>query len=517
MMKKCEQCLQLATEERPPHESNLFLTRVPPSMGAPHHTPDTRHAPVHALPGHGGLRLRRTGLQTAANQCACTVGCSSRSGCGPDPAVIRNWWTVFGDPLLTTYIEAAAAQNLDLKTAVARTYLVVRTAQARLAATEGNITSQRQVMQLTQSRFKFGLATDLDVAQAEDVLANSEARVPPLRSIMRQSINTLALLLGRPPGSFDEELIEVKPIPIPPEQVTVGVPADIVRRRPDIRRAERALAAETARIGVATADLYPRFTLLGTLGLEATDATKLFARGSTFYSMGPSMRWDIFDGARIRSQFKVADARTEQALLQYEQSVLKGLTEVENAMTALTEERNLADVGNLVGATERTLLTTLVRDDPIYAYFSVSERDLLSYREHPSRMSSPTSNNGNVPVFLGLSSQSDYPYEGRIDFVNNRLDPSTGTIQVRGLFQNSDGRLLPGLFARVRVPIGTTEQALLVPERTVGTDQRGEYLLVVNAQHMVEVRTVTMGPLLKDQRAIRKGISAEDRVIVDEV
>jgi RND family efflux transporter MFP subunit len=177
--------------------------------------------------------------------------------------------------------------------------------------------------------------------------------------------------------------------------------------------------------------------------------------------------------------------------------------------------RNLADVGNLVGATERTLLTTLVRDDPIYAYFSVSERDLLSYREHPSRMSSPTSNNGNVPVFLGLSSQSEYPYEGRIDFVNNRLDPSTGTIQVRGLFQNPEGRLLPGLFARVRVPIGTTEQALLVPERAVGTDQRGEYLLVVNAQNIVEVRIVTMGPLLQDQRVIRKGISAEDRVIVD--
>jgi RND family efflux transporter MFP subunit len=179
--------------------------------------------------------------------------------------------------------------------------------------------------------------------------------------------------------------------------------------------------------------------------------------------------------------------------------------------------RNLSDVGNLVGATERTLLTTIVRDDPIYTYFSVSERDLLAYQEHPSRMSSPTSKGGNVPIFLGLSNQSDYPYEGHIDFVNNRLDPSTGTIQVRGLFKNGDGRLLSGLFARVRVPIGTTEKALLVPERALGSDQRGEYLLVVNAQNIVEVRPVTTGPLFQDRRVIRKGITAEDQVIVDGV
>ncbi len=177
--------------------------------------------------------------------------------------------------------------------------------------------------------------------------------------------------------------------------------------------------------------------------------------------------------------------------------------------------RNLADVGNLVGATDRTLLTTIVRDDPIYAYFTVSERDLLAYQEHPSRVATPTNGNGQVPVFLGLSSQTDYPFEGRIDFVNNRLDPSTGTIQVRGVFQNTTGRLLPGLFARIRVPIGTTEGAMLVPERALGVDQRGEYLLVVNAQNTVEVRPVQTGPLLADLRVIRKGITAEDRVIVD--
>lgn len=179
--------------------------------------------------------------------------------------------------------------------------------------------------------------------------------------------------------------------------------------------------------------------------------------------------------------------------------------------------RNLADVGNLVGATERTLLATIVCDDPVYAYFTVSERDLLAYQQHPGRMSGPANGDGKVPVFLGLSSQADFPFEGRIDFVDNRLDPTTGTIQVRGVFKNEDGRLLPGLFARIRVPLGVTEQAMLVPDRAVGSDQRGEYLLVVSSQNIVEVRPIQTGPLVADLRVIRGGITADDQIIIDGV
>ncbi len=179
--------------------------------------------------------------------------------------------------------------------------------------------------------------------------------------------------------------------------------------------------------------------------------------------------------------------------------------------------RNLADVGNLVGAVERTLLTTIVRDDPIYAYFTVSERDLLAYRRLPAQTATPTNGDGQAPVFMGLSNQTDYPFEGRIDFVNNRLDPSTGTIQVRGVFNNPDGHLWSGLFARIRVPIGVSEEALLVPDRAVGSDQRGEYLLVVSPGNTVEVRPVRTGPLVADLRVIRSGVSPEDQVIVDGV
>jgi RND family efflux transporter MFP subunit len=226
------------------------------------------------------------------------------------------------------------------------------------------------------------------------------------------------------------------------------------------------------------------------------------------------------------SELEVIQARADrdvaQAAIQGAQAAVE-TAELNLSYTRITAPidgrigRNLADVGNLVGATDRTLLTTIVRDDPIYAYFTVSERDLLAYQEHPGRVTAPTNGNGQVPVFLGLSSQTDYPFEGRIDFVNNRLDPSTGTIQVRGVFQNSSGRLLAGLFARIRVPIGTTEQAMLVPERSLGVDQRGEFLLVVNAQNTVEIRPVQTGPLVADLRVIRKGIVAEDRVVVDGV
>ena len=222
---------------------------------------------------------------------------------------------------------------------VARTYLAVRTLQLQLEAAAGNINSQNEILKLTKSRFKYGLATDLDVAQAEQVLASSEAEVPPLKIEFSRSVNTIALLLGKSPGAFQKELSEKKAIPVPPEQIAVGLPADLLRQRPDIRRAERELAAQTARIGVATADLYPSFTLGGSLGLSTANIADLFNPASLLFSFGPSFRWNIFNRDQIRSEIKVEDALTEQALLNYEQTVLNALNEVENAMTAFIQQR----------------------------------------------------------------------------------------------------------------------------------------------------------------------------------
>lgn len=258
-----------------------------------------------------------------------------------------------GDVLISMYAE------------VARTYLQIRTFQARLAAAEGNIESQRQVLKLTRSRFDNGLATGLDVAQAEQVLAASQAEVPPLRVGLSQSVYSLGILLAKPPGTLYKELILPAPIPVPPSQVAVGMPADLLRRRPDIRRAERQLAAQTARIGVATADLYPQLSLSGTFAFEAIDAGDLFQGASRAFGFGPTLRWLLFDGGRVRARIAGEDARTEQALLAYEQSVLNALNEAESAMSQYTNQRNrLTALERSVQAAQRSLhlATRLYRD-----------------------------------------------------------------------------------------------------------------------------------------------------------
>jgi len=176
-------------------------------------------------------------------------------------------------------------------------------------------------------------------------------------------------------------------------------------------------------------------------------------------------------------------------------------------------DRHRADAGNLVGAGERTLLATIVKDDPIHVYFNVSESDLMCYqRQHQQ---TPTNGNGKTPVFLGVAGEEGYPHEGRVDFVDNRVDADTGTIQVRALFPNPDGLLLPGLFARVRVPTSAPHPALLVPERALGADQLGRFLLVIGDKNTVAYRTVRVGDKFGDLRVIESGIASGDRVIVN--
>lgn len=231
------------------------------------------------------------------------------------------------DVLITLYAE------------VARTYLDIRTYQMRLGAAKKNIDAQKQVSGIAKARYANGLTSQLDVFQAERVLANTEAEVPPLRIELARGINTMSVLMGKPPGTLHDLLKKAKPVPVPPETVAVGIPADLLRRRPDIRRAERLLAAQTARVGIASADLYPSLTLTGSLNLTALSAADIFNAGSGALAFGPALRWNIFDRDRIRSQIAVEDARTEQALLTYELTVLNALNEVENAIVAFLEQR----------------------------------------------------------------------------------------------------------------------------------------------------------------------------------
>ena len=234
----------------------------------------------------------------------------------------------------TAEFEATVEQKRDvmvtLYAEVARNYLTIRTYQERLRAAEENIEAQKDILLITQGRYEAGLNSRLDVAQSERVLAGSEAALPPLRMQLVRSSNTLGVLLGRFPKDLHKELQAIRPIPVPPETVAVGVPANIVRQRPDIRIAERQLAAQTARVGVATADLYPQFSLGGSLGVSNLGV------GGT---LAPSMRWTLFDGGRIDAQIKIADYQVEQAVLNYESAVLQGLEEVESAMSAFLESR----------------------------------------------------------------------------------------------------------------------------------------------------------------------------------
>ncbi len=176
--------------------------------------------------------------------------------------------------------------------------------------------------------------------------------------------------------------------------------------------------------------------------------------------------------------------------------------------------RALVDLGNLVGTSERSLLTTILRDDPIYAYFNINERDFIYYQSRRTDAHGPTNGDGRARLELGTAGDDGYPFEGTIDFVDNRLDPSTGTIQVRGVFPNPERKLLPGLFVRIRVPLGVRENAVVVPDVALGTDQRGRFLLTVDAENVVQYRPVTAGALVGGLREIREGISIEDRVIV---
>jgi NodT family efflux transporter outer membrane factor (OMF) lipoprotein len=226
---------------------------------------------------------------------------------------------------------------------VAASYVEVRTLQERIRLAELNVRNQRSTLQLVIDRNRAGLVGDLDVRQAEQNLARTESFIPILRSNLAAAIHRLGVLLGDRPSILFAELSPQAPIPKLPDEILVGVPVDLLRQRPDIRRAERTLAAQTARIGVAKADLYPRLTLVGTFALQASDFAKWFTGDAFSYGFGPAVRWNLFDGGRVRANVQAQEALTEQALIGYEQTVLVALEEVENAMVAFVQENDRRD------------------------------------------------------------------------------------------------------------------------------------------------------------------------------
>ena len=239
---------------------------------------------------------------------------------------------------------------------VALNYLEVRTLQARLFYARSNIDAQRESLKITQARFDAGLTSALDVAQAESNLGRSEAEVPAIEALLEASLNRVEVLTGRPPGALHERLADVRPIPLPPQEVALGLPANLLRQRPDVRQAERQLAAQTARIGVATADLYPRLSLTGFFASDAGDLGDLATGRSLTWGIGIPLRWNVFSGGKVQNQIQAERARADQAFKRYEQSVLRALEEVQTALAAYTKEKLRAQqLGVATDATQRAV------------------------------------------------------------------------------------------------------------------------------------------------------------------
>lgn len=225
---------------------------------------------------------------------------------------------------------------------VARNYVELRGAQRQILLLGQNAESERGTLELTRSRFQAGLSTDLDVARAETLVANTEALIPPLQANAAASIHRLGVLLAEPPGSLMAELSETKPVPVAQgavAELASGIPSELLRRRPDIRRAERDLAQAAALTDRATADLYPKLTLGASLGLASTEASNFFDSGSTAWSIGASLLAPIFHGGALRAAVRVQDARQEQAVARYRLTVLNALAEVEDALVSVERER----------------------------------------------------------------------------------------------------------------------------------------------------------------------------------
>jgi NodT family efflux transporter outer membrane factor (OMF) lipoprotein len=218
---------------------------------------------------------------------------------------------------------------------VARNYILLRTFEERLVVAEANVGVQEDSFDIAETRFRSGAVSQLDAAQASSLLDDTRATIPNLEASIRQTENTLSILLGLPPHDLGN-VVDAGPrgIPAAPREVAVGIPAELMRRRPDVRRSERVLAAQSARIGIAKADLLPRFSLVGTVALGAEHADDLF-KGDSFQAFGgPSFRWAILNYGRITNNVRVQDARYQALVADYEDAVLRAQAEVENAIAA---------------------------------------------------------------------------------------------------------------------------------------------------------------------------------------
>jgi NodT family efflux transporter outer membrane factor (OMF) lipoprotein len=285
-------------------------------------------------------------------------GLQSPLGAGGLPGVDTDLWQVGFDASWEIDVFGGTRRNIEASNAdvaaaiedrrdtlvsllgeVARDYINLRGSQRELEIAEQNLKTQQDTLWLTRDRFNNGVATQLDVARAAAQVATTAAEIPTIVSSIRQSIHALSVLLAEQPEALSDELTKVAPIPPVPPEVPVGLPSELIKRRPDIRRAERQLAAASARIGVATADLFPKFSITGLLGLDSTQPRHIFDYSSRYYEVVPGFTWPIFDAGKIRANIRVQNEAEQQAVATYQQAVLNALRDVEDALVVYENEQ----------------------------------------------------------------------------------------------------------------------------------------------------------------------------------
>ena len=257
---------------------------------------------------------------------------------------------------LEASVESLSDTRVSLAAEVALNYIDLRTAEQRLAIAEESIASRGENHQIIRWRQQAGLVSELDLAQATTDLESTRAVLPPLRTAVTEAKNRLAVLLGRNPGELESLVHADRPIPLAAGEIVAAIPADTLRQRPDVRVAERRLAAQTARLGEAEAARYPSFRLSGSLGLEALELDALADRGANTHSLFGGITAPVFNAGRIAANIEIQDALVEQARLAYRAAVLAALEEVENALTAVANtDARRAKLAEAAAAARTTL------------------------------------------------------------------------------------------------------------------------------------------------------------------
>jgi NodT family efflux transporter outer membrane factor (OMF) lipoprotein len=255
---------------------------------------------------------------------------------------------------------------------VASTYILVRIYQERLQVARENVEIQKSSLQLTDARFRYGAVTELDVQQARTLLYSTESQIPTLEIGLRQAQNALSILLGVPPRDLQDLLGGTNPIPNVAAEVVIGIPAELLLRRPDVRYAELQAATQCAQIGVAKADLFPKISLSGSFGFLSSDSTltrtgksslaDLFSWKSFTMTTGPTIEWPILNYGRITNNVRIQDARFQQDLVTYQKTVLTAAREAEDAMVAfLRAQDQVAALTQSVQAAKRAVDLSLIQ------------------------------------------------------------------------------------------------------------------------------------------------------------